>query len=331
MTQPTCFSCGAALSPQEAVYNRALGRERTVGCLSCLAAEKGLSPDGLLDQLERHIARRVCLSADLQAAGAEPSLPDETGAAAFDAEDLPQLRRYSRQLVLPQVGDEGQRRLSAGRVLVVGAGALGSPAALYLAAAGVGSLTLVDPDSVELSNLQRQILHATGEIGQSKVASAARRLTTLNPLVHVEPVAMRLTEENAAELIAGVDVIVDGSDNPETRHALNRACVEQRKPWVHGAIWRFFGQVTVFAEGGKPCYRCLFPEMPDSAELSCEVAGVMGVIAGVIGSIQAQEAIRLLLGQSSPLTGVLWTYDGWTMEVERLRYFADPACGVCGS
>ncbi|HEY9856098.1 MAG TPA: HesA/MoeB/ThiF family protein [Stenomitos sp.] len=302
--------------------------------MSCLAAEQGRDVADLEAVLLRHVARRACFSDELsrlEASGVDgsaalaPSVPEP-----FDPEEVSQLRRYSRQLVLPQVGDEGQKRLSQARVLVVGAGALGSPVALYLAAAGVGSLTLVDPDAVDLSNLQRQILHGTADLGQPKVASAARRLSDLNPLVRVDARAERLTDENAARLVAAADVVVDGSDNPETRHALNRACVEQRKPWVHGAIWRFFGQVTVFEAGGSPCYRCLFPDAPASAERSCEVAGVMGATAGIVGSVQAQEAIRLLLGEKSPLAGVLWTYDGWTMDVERMRYAADPACPVCG-
>lgn len=326
--QAACSTCGAALSPQEQIYNRALGRERTVGCLSCLAAEKGLPVPELQAHLERHVARRLCLSEELRAAAPTPGAP--SAALAFDPDDVAQLRRYSRQLVLPQVGDTGQRRLSEGRVLVVGAGGLGSPAALYLAAAGVGTLFLVDADEVELSNLQRQILHATSDLGQPKVASAARRLSDLNPMVTVVPEAVRLTDENARALVARADVVVDGSDTPRTRETLNRACVLERKPWVHGAIWRFFGQVTVFREGGRPCYRCLFPDTPETSELSCETAGVLGAIAGVIGSIQAQEAIRLLLGAPSPLAGVLWTYDGWTMDVERWRYPADPACPACG-
>lgn len=322
-----CHACRKPLSPVEGVFNRALGRERAHACLACLAEEKGLPVDDLRLKLERHVARRTCLSRELQAAA---GACEATPGTAFDPEDVAQLRRYSRQLVLPQVGDAGQRRLSEGRVLVVGAGALGSPAAMYLAAAGVGTLTLVDPDAVELSNLQRQILHATPALGQAKVTSAAARLAELNPLVRVEPVVDRLTDDNALRLVSQADVVVDGSDNSRTRHALNRACVEGRKPWVHGAVWRFFGQVTVFEAGGRPCYRCLFPDAVDSEELSCEVSGVMGATAGIVGSVQAQEALRLLLGEKSPLAGVLWTCDGWTMDVERLRYATDPACPVCG-
>lgn len=322
-----CTTCAARLTPHEELYNRALGRERSVRCLACLAADEGRGVDEVEVVLRRHVARRACFTDELARL---EGVAGPAGPLPYDPSDVAQLTRYSRQLALPQVGDEGQRRLSEGRVLVVGAGGLGSPAALYLAAAGVGTIVLADPDAVELSNLQRQILHAGSDVGRPKVDAAASRLQDLNPLVHIEPVPVRLDAENADALVARVDVVVDGSDNPETRQALNRACVEGRKPWVHGAIWRFFGQVTVFKAGGKPCFRCVFPEPGPAAELSCEVGGVMGAVAGVIGSIQAQETIRLLLGQPSPLSGVLWTYDGWTMDVERWRTPADPSCPVCG-
>lgn len=316
--------------PREAIYNRALGEETSFRCLACLALANDKTPAELEIVLGLHIARRACLSAELRKLeSALPVAPERNRSFAPDA--LPQVERYSRQLILSQVGDAGQARLSAGRVLVVGAGGLGSAAALYLAAAGVGTIGLLDSDRVDLSNLQRQLLHGTPDLGRLKVDAAADRLANLNPTIEVERLERRLSAANATEIVARYDLVVDGSDNLATRHALNHACVAAGKPLIHGAILQFYGQATVIAPGGRPCYHCLFPETPETTGPNCQTAGVMGAVAGVIGSIQALEAIKWILGASSSLIGELWTWDGWTMSVERLRYGADPACKVCAS
>ncbi len=250
--------------------------------------------------------------------------------------DLPQLDneeilRYSRHLILPEVGVEGQRRLKAARVLVVGAGGLGSPAALYLAAAGVGTLGLVDCDVVEQTNLQRQVLHGTGSVGRSKLASAAARLSDLNPHVQVERFETRLSSHNALDVLRGFQVVVDGSDNFPTRYLVNDACVLLGIPDAYGAIFRFSGQASVFASGGGPCYRCLFRDPPPPGLIpSCDEAGVLGVLPGVIGSIQALEAIKLVLGAGDTLAGRLLLFEALKSEFRELRLRRDPECPVCG-
>jgi molybdopterin/thiamine biosynthesis adenylyltransferase/rhodanese-related sulfurtransferase len=243
-----------------------------------------------------------------------------------------QRSRYSRHTLLPEVGEEGQARLLDSKVLLVGAGGLGSPAALYLAAAGVGTLGIVDFDVVDASNLQRQILHSTDRIGQPKVESARETLQALNPDVKVEPYRERLSASNVLDIMSGYDVVVDGGDNFPTRYLVNDASLHLRVPVVHGAIFRFEGQASVFKPYEGPCYRCLFPQ-PPPAELapSCAEAGVLGVLPGIVGSIEAMETIKLLLGIGEPLVGRLLTYDALTQEFRRLNLRRNPACPACAN
>ncbi len=242
-----------------------------------------------------------------------------------------ELQRYARHLVLPQVGFEGQRRLKAARVLLVGVGGLGSPAALYLAAAGVGTLGLVDHDVVEVSNLHRQPLHGTASVGRPKLASAAARIADVNPNVAVRLHETRLTSANAMDILAGYDVVVDGSDNFPTRYLVNDACVLLGKPDVYGSIHRFEGQVSVFLAGAGPCYRCLFRDPPPRELVpSCAEAGVLGVLPGVVGSLQAAEALKLLLGAGTSLIGRLLLFDALAMRFRELTLARDAGCPVCG-
>jgi len=254
--------------------------------------------------------------------------PIETPPALTDA----QRDRYSRHLLLPEVGEAGQAKLLASKILLLGAGGLGSPAALYLAAAGVGTLGLVDADTVDASNLQRQILHATSRIGQAKVDSAEHALRDLNPDVRIVKHQERLTSENVDRIFEGYDVIVDGCDNFPTRYLVNDASIFHKKPVVHGSIFRFDGQVTVFhPAGGGPCYRCLYPEPPPPhLAPSCQEAGVLGILPGVVGVIQATEALKLLLGRGTPLVGRLLTYDSLRMKFGELKLRRDKACPACG-
>jgi adenylyltransferase/sulfurtransferase len=240
--------------------------------------------------------------------------------------------RYSRHLIMPEVGAEGQARLKAARVLCIGAGGLGSPAALYLAAAGVGKIGLVDFDAVDLSNLQRQILHGTKDVGRSKLESARERLHDLNPAIDIELHEARFSSENAVDLVAGYDLVVDGSDNFPTRYLSSDVCVWARKPNVYASIFRFEGQTTVFAPHlGGPCYRCLFPEPPDAGSVpNCAEAGVLGVLPGIVGSLQALEAIKLILGKGEPLIGRLLHFDALKMKFRELNLRRDPQCPVCG-
>lgn len=243
------------------------------------------------------------------------------------------LARYSRQIILPGVGREGQERLADSRVLVVGMGGLGSPVALYLAAAGVGTLGLADFDVVELNNLHRQILHNTGGINTPKTKSARERLLALNPGVKLEIHERGVEKERAIEMLARYDVVVDGSDNFPTRYLVNDAAVIAGKPLVYGSIFQFEGQVSVFdpARGG-PCYRCLFPEMPRPGEVpNCAEAGVFGALCGQIGSTQAMEALKLLLGMGEPLLGRLMVFDALAARIRELRVKPDPACPLCGA
>ena len=242
-----------------------------------------------------------------------------------------EIARYARHLVLPEVGREGQERLKAARVLLVGAGGLGSPAALYLAAAGVGTLGIVDPDVVDVTNLQRQILHGTGGVGAPKVDSARARLADINPHVRVETGALRLTSANALEIVAGYDVVVDGSDNFPTRYLVNDACVFTGKPNVYGSVYRWEGQLSVFATEGGPCYRCLFREPPPPGLIpNCAEAGVFGALPGVIGAAQAMETVKLLLGVGEPLVGRLQIFDALAYRWRELEIRRDPGCPVCG-
>ena len=243
----------------------------------------------------------------------------------------PELIRYARHLTLPEVGVAGQERLASARILVVGAGGLGSPAALYLAAAGVGTIGIVDFDRVDPTNLQRQILHDTDAVGQSKLESARQRLTRLNPHVEVVTHAMRLDSGNALALIAGYDLVLDGSDNFPTRYLVNDAAVLAGKPSIYGSIFRFQGQVSVFGAPGGPCYRCLFSEPPPPGLVpSCAEGGVLGVLPGVIGTLQATEAIKLVLGIGEPLIGRLLLYDALAARTREIAVRRDPACAVCG-
>jgi adenylyltransferase/sulfurtransferase len=242
-----------------------------------------------------------------------------------------ELLRYSRHLPLPDVGLEGQSKLRAARVLLVGAGGLGSPAALYLAAAGVGTLGIVDFDLVDRSNLQRQILHGTSDIGRAKTDSARARLLDINPHVQVETFGETLTSANALEILAKFDIVVDGSDNFPTRYLVNDACVLLGKPDVYGAVFRFDGQVAVFSAKQGPCYRCLYSEPPPPDLVpSCADGGVLGVLPGIIGSLQALEAIKLIIGFGQSLIGRLLLFDGRRMQFRELALEQDPACPVCG-
>ncbi len=239
--------------------------------------------------------------------------------------------RYARHLSLPEVGEAGQRRLKAASVLLVGAGGLGSPAALYLAAAGVGRLGLVDPDLVELSNLQRQILHGTAALGAPKVESARARLADLNPEIRLETHALRLGPANARALVADYDLVLDGSDSFATRYVVNDACGLEDRPLVYGSIFRFEGQVAVFHAGRGPCYRCLFPEPPPAGEMpNCAEGGVLGVLPGIVGTLQATEALKLLLGIGESLLGRLLLVDALELRFREFRVARDPGCALCG-
>jgi adenylyltransferase/sulfurtransferase len=242
-----------------------------------------------------------------------------------------QLIRYSRHFLLPEVGEDGQAKLLQAKVLMVGAGGLGSPAAYYLAAAGVGTLGIIDNDVVDVSNLQRQILHANDRVGTPKVESAKKTLEALNPDVTVIPYQAKLTSENIMEIIKDYDFVVDGCDNFPTRYLVNDACVLMNKPNVHGSIFQFEGQATVFYPRKGPCYRCLYPE-PPPAELapSCAEAGVLGVLPGLIGVIEALEAIKLILGKGDSLIGRLLCFNTLTMEINTLKLRRDPNCPMCG-
>ena len=243
--------------------------------------------------------------------------------------DADQLDRYSRHIIMDDVGPDGQAALLDASVLVVGAGGLGSPVLQYLAAAGVGHLTVVDDDRVELSNLQRQIIHGTDDVGRKKVDSAAEFIESLNPDITVETHDTRLTAENVVELVTPHDVVVDASDNFPTRFLLNDACVFADVPLSHGAVYRFEGQVTTFT-GGQPCYRCLFPEAPpEGAVPDCATAGVLGVLPGTIGAIQATEVIKLLLDEGETLDGRLLVYDAHSLETHTVPISPSPDCPVC--
>jgi molybdopterin-synthase adenylyltransferase len=242
-----------------------------------------------------------------------------------------QLLRYSRHILLPEFGVEGQEKLLRSHVLVIGAGGLGSPATLYLASAGVGSLTLVDGDDVDLTNLQRQILHVTGSVGRAKVESGRDALAALNPEVRVIACRERLEGARLEELVAGADLVLDCSDNFATRHAVNRACVTRRRPLVSGAAIRFDGQISVFdlRVAHSPCYGCLFPEDAGAEELRCAVMGVFAPLTGIVGATQAAEALKVLAGVGEPLVGRLLILDALAMEWRVIRLKKDPGCKVC--
>jgi len=240
-------------------------------------------------------------------------------------------QRYSRHLILPEVGLEGQKRLKAASVLLIGTGGLGAPLALYLAAAGIGRIGLVDFDVVDFSNLQRQIIHGTKDVGKAKIQSAVETLSDLNPDIVVETHETMVTSANALELFANYDIIIDGTDNFPTRYLVNDACVLLGKPNVYGSIFRFEGQATVFWAEKGPCYRCLYPEPPPPGLVpSCAEGGVLGVLPGTIGCIQATEAVKLILGVGEPLIGRLVLYDALNMRFKELKLHKDPECPICG-
>src|SRR5581483_9677756 len=251
------------------------------------------------------------------------SLPDRARRAALSPQEM---QRYSRHLIMPEVGVEGQLRLKASGVLLVGAGGLGSPLGLYLAAAGVGRLGLVD-----FSNLQRQVLHGTPDVGRPKLQSARDRLLAINPEVRVDLYETRLTSANAMSILPPYDLVIDGTDNFATRYLVNDACVLLNKPNVYGSIFRFDGQASVFYPGRGPCYRCLYPEPPPPGEVpSCAEGGVLGILPGLIGCIQATEAVKLLLGQGTPLIGRLLLYDALQMTFREFKVRRNPKCPMCG-
>jgi len=242
-----------------------------------------------------------------------------------------EILRYSRHLVMPEVTVDGQLRLKAARVLCVGAGGLGSPLSLYLAAAGVGRLGLVDFDTVDLTNIQRQVLYATADVGRPKLEAATERLAALNPEIEIVPHAVRLASDNVLDIIDSYDIVVDGTDNFATRYLVNDACVLAGKPSVYGSIFRFEGQVSVFDARRGPCYRCLFPEPPPPGAVpSCAEGGVLGVLPGIIGSMQALEVIKLILGRGDPLIGRLVLFDALAFRFHDVRLKKDPHCVVCG-
>src|SRR2546427_4439861 len=263
--------------------------------------------------------------------GMNKNIMDEQGVATTKLSKEEQLR-YSRHMIMPEVGAEGQQRLNAARVLCIGAGGLGSPAALYLAAAGVGAIGIVDFDDVDLSNLQRQILHGTKDVGRAKLQSAQDRLRDINPEIDIELHQCRFSSENAPQIVSKYDLVVDGSDNFATRYLSNDVCVFAQKPNVYGSVFRFEGQTTVFAPHlGGPCYRCLCPEPPPPESVpNCAQAGVLGVLPGIIGLLQAIEAIKLIVGIGEPLVGRLLHFDALKIKFRELNLRRDPECPVCG-
>ena len=260
------------------------------------------------------------------------ALSDQLASRAERVTLTPQeVARYSRHLIMPEVATEGQKRLKAGSILLIGAGGLGSPLGLYLAAAGVGRIGLVDFDVVDFSNLQRQVLHGTPDVGRPKLQSARDRLQAINPEVKVDLYETRLTSANALEIFKPYDVIIDGTDNFPTRYLVNDACVLLKKPNVYGSIFRFDGQASVFFPPHGPCYRCLYPEPPPPGEVpSCAEGGVLGILPGLIGCIQATEAVKLILGKGSPLIGRLLLYDALQMSFQEFKVRRNPRCPVCG-
>ncbi len=282
----------------------------------------------------RHLARRentALTSADVisiipSIAGGAPSKPE------LPALSKEEIQRYARHLILPEVGMEGQQKLKSAKVLCVGAGGLGSPLALYLAAAGVGTLGIVDFDVVDASNLQRQIIHFTSDVGKPKLESAEEKLRAINPHIEIRKFETRLTSANALGIIGQFDMVADGTDNFPTRYLINDACVLSGKPNVYGSIFRFEGQASIFATKNGPCYRCLYPEPPPPGLVpSCAEGGVLGVLPGLIGVVQATEVIKLILGAGEPLIGRLLLVDTLTMRFREMRLRPDPACPICGA
>jgi adenylyltransferase/sulfurtransferase len=242
-----------------------------------------------------------------------------------------EVARYGRHLIMPEVGVEGQEKLKAAKILMVGAGGLGSPAGLYLAASGIGELTIIDADVVDISNLQRQVLHDTSAVGVPKVESAKKRIHEINPHVKVNAIQDQLSNSNVRQLVRDHDIVVDGTDNFQTRYMVNDACIFEKKLNVYGSIFRFDGQSTVFCAEDGPCYRCLYPEPPPPGMVpSCAEGGVLGILPGTVGIIQATEAIKIILGKGEPLIGRLMLYDALAMKFRELKIRKDPSCPVCG-
>ena len=339
---------GAVLIDVRAAHERALGMAEDA--LGIVREDLQADPAAHLPELDAEVVllcqrglRSRQVAEFLEGRGYRNLASVEGGTEAWEAAGLPMWRadvdadfseRYSRHLRLPDVGLDGQKKLEAARVLVVGAGGLGSPSAYYLAAAGIGTLRIADDDVVDRSNLQRQILHADARIGMAKVESAAIALSALNPRTNIEAVRERITSDNIERLLDGIDVVVDGADNFPVRYLLNDACVKLGKPLVYGAVHRFEGQASVFDagrhRGEAPCYRCLFPQPPPpEAAPNCAEAGVLGVLPGVIGLLQATEAIKLLLGIGEPLRGRLQQFDALSMRFRETRLRPDPQCPVC--
>jgi len=281
----------------------------------------------------RHLQRE---KTPLKAGDTVSLVPSVAGGSTIVEREAPELsgaevQRYSRHLIMPEVGMDGQRKLKAARVLCVGAGGLGSPASMYLAAAGVGTLGLVDFDVVDVSNLHRQVIYGVSDVGRRKLEAARARLTDMNPDLNVVMHETALTSKNALEIMRDYDIVVDGTDNFQTRYLVNDACVLLGKPNVYGSIFKFDGQASVFAVKGGPCYRCLFPEPPPPGLVpSCAEGGVLGVLPGIIGVIQATEAVKLILGAGESLVGRLLLYDALTMQFRQLKLRRDPECPVCG-
>jgi sulfur-carrier protein adenylyltransferase/sulfurtransferase len=254
-----------------------------------------------------------------------------TAEAAAPSLSQSEVARYSRHLIMPEVGMEGQKRLKAASILLIGAGGLGSPLGLYLAAAGIGRIGLVDFDVVDFSNLHRQVIHGTPDVGRPKLHSARDRLQAINPEVKLDLYETRLTSANALEMFKPYDIVIDGTDNFATRYLVNDACVLLKKPNVYGSIFRFDGQASVFAPPAGPCYRCLYPEPPPPGEVpSCAEGGVLGILPGLVGCIQATEAVKLILGKGSPLIGRLLLYDALQMSFQEFKVRRNPKCPMCG-
>src|SRR5215470_2718441 len=275
------------------------------------------------------VAGGVPTTTDDRSVRPQPDVQEERALPELTKDDY---KRYSRHLILPEVGVEGQQKLKAAKVLCIGAGGLGSPVALYLAAAGVGTIGIVDFDVVDFSNLQRQILHSTNDVGKPKLQSAKEKLVAMNPHVNVVTHDAALSSENALELFAPYDIVVDGTDNFPTRYLVNDACVILNKPNAYGSIFRFEGQASVFATKEGPCYRCLYPEPPPPGLVpSCAEGGVLGVLPGVVGCIQATETIKLIIGAGEPLIGRFLIFDALRMKFRELKLRKDPDCPVCGT
>src|SRR6266542_3528770 len=286
------------------------------------------------DEDIRHLDREKTALKSGDTISIVPSVAGGSGAAVREAPELTreEVQRYSRHLIMPEVGVDGQRKLKAARVLCIGAGGLGAPASMYLAAAGVGTLGLVDFDVVDSSNLQRQIIYGTPDVGRRKLEAARERITAMNAGVNVVLHETTLTSKNALDVLKDYDVILDGTDNFQTRYLVNDACVLLGKPNAYGSIFRFDGQASVFAVKGGPCYRCLYPEPPPPGLVpSCAEGGVLGVLPGVIGVIQATESIKLITGIGEPLIGRFLIYDALRMHFRELKLRKDPDCPVCGT